>query len=194
MRRADRLRAHGNGVDVYHAYKNDDENQPLSCSYDLDPSEDKQFDIRDVIDDLRNIGIEIPDGDDDAAVLVLAIDNRALDIPGVISGHLTVSDEDMAAFKVAAVVEGEEIPLKDYLCRVSGTKHANASFYLTCDRLTLEYVEDIAGALAAIHTRPRPAAMRYEVYGKSGLVVLRNGGRAAAILEVEIDCLHTVFE
>jgi len=130
--------------------------------------------------DLKNIGVEIPDEDDDAGVLVLAINHRVLNVPSNLSGYLAVSDEDMAAFKTAVVVEGKEISLKDHLRQASGMKHANASFYLSCDRLTLECVEDIAGALAAIHKGPRPAAMHYEVYGESGLVVLRNGGITVA--------------
>ena len=171
---------HYKGADIYHTYKNGCFSEPYDFWYTQDNDEDNDFDIRDLIAALEEHGIEVSSEDNHEEVLMLALDNGLLETAGTMRGRITTTIEAIEALD-ASVFFGaeadEEVSIKKLLFgNLSPARCSNGKVDFFCSRLglTRNHVTRIAEVLASIQTGPHSDSIRYEVFGESGIVVIRN--------------------
>lgn len=168
------LAMHYKGVSIYYTYKNGCFSEPNEYWYTQDNDEDNDFDISDLIGELEEKGIEVHDDASHEVVLMLALDNGLIETFGTMTGRVTTTKEAIEAFQASIFMGDEEVSIKELLDLCTRYRDGKVQFSTGCTGLTRDHVMQTAKALASIQSGPHSDSIRYEVFGESGIVVIRD--------------------
>lgn len=167
---APELLMHYKGQDIFHTYKDEEYSEPYDFWYTWEEGYDNDFDIRELIRDLEAIGIDIPDQENHEAIIMLALDHGVLPAIGRVAGRVSTTKEAVDALFFGEEAE-EEIPAKRFVRWSDGKAQVSARKL----GLTRDHVVGLAKILVGIQVGLHSDSLRYQVFGESGIIVIRNG-------------------